>query len=199
MTNEEKQVADWMMAFGQEVPDKPTIPSLEVRKLRAKLILEEALETVIHGLGISEIVDDYGYVCDLEELLKDLNRDGVMFSSSVEPSLTEIADGCADLMVVTLGTKAACGLLRKYHKNDTAYGTDPIFSEVMRSNWTKLWTGEEVECGCEPKGLRAIRVKESDPSGSDYKEFRCWLVMDASGKVIKSPSTEQPNLEQFIK
>ena len=73
MTENQKQVRDWMSAFGQETPDKPGIPSLEVRKLRAKLILEEALETIVNGLGVEALsgnVDsDEGMFIDLKLML----------------------------------------------------------------------------------------------------------------------------------
>lgn len=41
--------------------------------------------------------------------------------------MIEIADGIADLLVVTYGTAVAYGM-----------NADAIFTEVMRSNWTKL-------------------------------------------------------------
>lgn len=53
MNKEQKQVREFMQVFGQECPQKPIIPSLEIRKLRAKLIMEEALELITHGLCIT--------------------------------------------------------------------------------------------------------------------------------------------------
>ncbi len=119
MTNQQRQVRDWMIRGGQECPDKPTVPSLEVRKLRAKLILEEALETIA-ALGFSVVVD---------EPVKIYPHCG---SDSV--TLVDIADGCEDLKVVTEGTLIACGLLH----NTILTETDPLFNEVMRSNNSKI-------------------------------------------------------------
>ena len=146
MTNEQRQVAKWMSAFGQETPSAPTIPSLEVRKLRAKLILEEALET-IQGLGISAYVQDqdneWDSIHDLHWEFQEVDR--------WEPSLDAIADGCEDLKVVTEGTLVACGLCQPkppenvvgeiYRRADN----DPLFDEVMRSNWSKMWTEDSLD------------------------------------------------------
>jgi predicted HAD superfamily Cof-like phosphohydrolase len=63
-----------------------------VLRLRARLILEEALETI----------DALGYrVRDPELLVRE--RPGVL-------DLVEIVDGCCDIMVVTTGTLSACGV-----------------------------------------------------------------------------------------
>jgi predicted HAD superfamily Cof-like phosphohydrolase len=86
-------VNDFMRQARQELPDAPTIPSPEVRRLRAKLILEEALET-IEALGFWARVE--GQDWSLED--------------RYEPNLPLIVDGCCDLKVVTTGTLSACGI-----------------------------------------------------------------------------------------
>lgn len=104
-----------MKLFRQQVFTKPEIPALEVRKLRAKLILEEALET-IKALGF--IVNRH---MDLIE--------------THEPDLIGIADGLADLHYVGYcGTGAACGI-----------DMEPVFNEVHRSNMSKMWTQEDLK------------------------------------------------------
>jgi predicted HAD superfamily Cof-like phosphohydrolase len=80
----------------------PHIPSSEVRELRARLILEEALET-IKALGFD--VFALGPEHDLHVLI-----DNIEFNPNHEPDLIEIADGCADIRVVTTGTLTACGI-----------------------------------------------------------------------------------------
>lgn len=57
MTKEQKQVAEWMESFGQEVLRIPTVPCKAVRRLRAELILEEALEK-IRALGFNPFALD---------------------------------------------------------------------------------------------------------------------------------------------
>ena len=211
MTNEQEQVKSWMAAYGQETPEKPVIPSLEVRKLRAKLILEEALET-ISALGFSR-VPSFGP--------GGLFEGHVLVEHEEGPNLLEIADGCEDLKVVTEGTLVACGLVVEQEGEKTISQrcdekgegvgpeyihftgfSDPLFNEVMRSNWTKFWTNQEIAerfkikvtpellVACEEGKLFAKRVAIGE---------RDWLVKDKDGKVIKSPSYSHPQLEQFIK
>lgn len=87
----QKRVEKFMGLAQQELPLSPTIPSHEVLRLRAKLILEEALETV-QALGFE--------------------ADVVFHGDFVRPpqNLVGILDGCADLSVVTIGTLSACGV-----------------------------------------------------------------------------------------
>jgi predicted HAD superfamily Cof-like phosphohydrolase len=89
-TQHQLRINEFMRLAGQELPDKPCVPSFEVRKLRARLILEEALET-IHALGFQVL-------------------DGMHIAPSGEPNLIEIIDGCCDVSVVTIGTLSACGI-----------------------------------------------------------------------------------------
>lgn len=181
MTQEQRSVRDWMVAFGQETPNKPCIPSLEVRKLRAKLILEEALETIL-ALGF-EI--DFNYKCDEEW-------------DEVAPNLKEIADGCEDLKVVTEGTLVACGLLHQQDIKETSLfnkHNDPLFDEVMRSNWSKMWTYQEV---ANLPDYHSEVCLEVNPHPQSERSHRGWLVKDKEGKVIKSPSYSLANLQPII-
>lgn len=94
-------VVEFMLRAGQEVPLVITEPSPEIRKLRATLILEEALET-IEGLGCSvythEIDGDY------------IDSDSICVKADGEFKLEEVIDGCCDIKVVTTGTLVACGI-----------------------------------------------------------------------------------------
>lgn len=97
----QQMVEDFMRKAKQEVPSFPCIPSLEVRRLRAKLIIEEAFETV-HALGFN--------ICDLEN---DEIIDECMFGfpeHEEEVVLGDIIDGCIDSRVVNTGTLSACGI-----------------------------------------------------------------------------------------
>lgn len=82
-----------MLLAKQELPERPTIPSPEVIRLRANIIFEEALET-LEGLGYRIVFED-GVV--------DLKKIG-------EPDIVKAMDGCADLRVVTTGTMSAFGV-----------------------------------------------------------------------------------------
>lgn len=180
MKNAQNTVREWMEQFGQDCPEKAEIPSLEIRKLRARLMLEECLET-ISALGLRVDFDHCAYGAVIGS---------AKFNKWGTPNLAQIQDGCSDLHVVTLGTEVACGLQ-----------ASPAFNEVMRSNFSKMWTEKEVTekfCreGCLPTGLplkfrdlTAVKVKRS------CENDRCWVVKDSSGKALKSPSYSPANLK----
>lgn len=94
-----------MELAGQELPERPTIPSDEVRLLRARLILEEALETINRGLGVDLhlFVEGCG-----DEPFPDFKDIG--FTIERPADLIELVDGCCDVEVVTKGTLAAFGV-----------------------------------------------------------------------------------------
>lgn len=189
MTNEQQQVREWMKSFGQETPDKPTIPSLEVRKLRAKLILEEALEC-IDALGMQVCFNN-----GAREVLYVPELDCYEMHEWKKPNLALIADGCEDLKVVTEGTLVACGLVKKQNHLPTSsveFFEDPLFNEVMRSNWSKMMTKEEVDY-LKTKNFKDLTYKEYWAT-KELKRFIVYL----DGKVIKSPSYSPANLEPII-
>lgn len=95
----QKRVEKFMKLAKQEVPDSPTVPSDEVCRLRASLILEETLET-IKSLGCEVLVEG----------TFTLDKDKLSIISVASPSMVEICDGCADLSVVTIGTLSAIGV-----------------------------------------------------------------------------------------
>lgn len=97
-TAHQQRVESFMFLAGQEVPVAPEIPDAKVRELRCRLILEEALET-IKALGFVAIKER-----DCLEI------EDITFLDNGEACLEEIADGCADLSVVAIGTLSACGI-----------------------------------------------------------------------------------------
>lgn len=124
-------VAAFMAKAYQEVPPTPTIPNLDVRKLRARLILEEALETINKGLGLEVRVG----------IAEPVSIGSITFWANSVPDLVELADGCADLKVVTVGTELAFGI-----------DGEPVFNEVHRSNMSKFIDGFRREDGKWQKG-----------------------------------------------
>jgi len=97
------RVEEFMTLAGQEVPGEPTYPSLETRRLRAKLILEEALETV-RALGFRPGVNSVdGYFTRIEMERLELRSDFPV-------DIAEVIDGCCDIKVVTTGTLSAFGI-----------------------------------------------------------------------------------------
>ena len=206
MTNEQQQVKNWMQKFGQETPEKPTIPSLEVRKLRAKLILEEALET-IKALGLQVCITSAyasGYLNDIDNM-GIFVLDGFEEHLAIEPNLVDIADGCEDLKVVTEGTLIACGLVQPKYKQEVSrewgydnvlINEDPFFNEVMRSNNSKLWTNSEVAIH-KGQQRRQFTGVNNLPLYDKVNEDK-WIVKDCTGKVMKSPSYSPANLTLII-
>lgn len=124
MKESQAKIAEFMHAAQQDVLTTPTMPDEKTRILRAKLMLEECIET-IHGLGITlELTTGALSQCTIGcaqdvDMIVDLPN-----------SLTEVADGIGDQLVVVLGTACACGL-----------DAEGIFNEVHRSNMTKFLPG----------------------------------------------------------
>ena len=126
-TPHQQRIEEMMGLMGQSVPTEPTIPDESTRLLRAKLIMEECLET-IEALGFYPClvgIDSHG---DREEYSLDEYK--MSFPAYGSPDLTEIADGCADISVVTIGTLSACGIKDQ-----------PILETVDENNLTKFGEG----------------------------------------------------------
>jgi predicted HAD superfamily Cof-like phosphohydrolase len=125
-TDHQVRVEKFMELAGQNLPDKPTVPDLETRKLRARLMLEECLETIFDGLALE--IDLCGIICDdakyTMSLVKFHEKEGK------EPDLVAIADGCADISVVTTGTLSACGI-----------ADEELLEEVDKNNLAKFGPG----------------------------------------------------------
>lgn len=92
-------------ASGQYIPaERYTMPDHDTRLLRARLILEEAVET-IKGLGFSI----WAYYDHIGQAY------GVMDDEVYTPDLEQIIDGCCDVQYVTTGTLVACGVPDEVH------------------------------------------------------------------------------------
>lgn len=117
-------------SFMQAVPGQapacvPRVPSAETRVLRARLILEEALETIdALGVDTSAAVEHTFTARDIP-----IGRPEVE-----EEFLIGVADGCCDLKVVTTGTLSACGLA------DVA-----LQQEVDENNLLKFRKGHRID------------------------------------------------------
>lgn len=98
-----KRVLEFEHLCRSEIPTAPTMPSEKVRRLRARLILEEAFETV-EALGFRPVKHPAA-----EKSLTALDFLSE-WTESCEPDLEEIADGCADVRVVCTGTLVRCGI-----------------------------------------------------------------------------------------
>ncbi len=123
------EVEAFMLRAKQDVPLIPTTPSDYVRILRAKIILEEALETIQKGLGVTVSLDiDQGNHSQSFEI----NNNQLTFATSLTQQfdMIELIDGCCDVAVVSTGTLSACGI------PDT-----PFQNEVNKNNLMKFGPG----------------------------------------------------------
>jgi predicted HAD superfamily Cof-like phosphohydrolase len=110
-----QRVEKFMELAGQDRPENAGLPSKEILKLRAALILEEALET-INALGFSvhskydgtNVPSEYNFD-SANGFFYTMDPSEFHLVGDLEPDLVEIADGCADVLVVTTGTMIACG------------------------------------------------------------------------------------------
>lgn len=117
------KVEEFMQGIGNEVPFGPKMPDEETRKLRARLVLEEALET-IEALGFDVCLPFRRRAATEAETVE---MDAVSLLPNFKEDLAKIADGCADLSVVTIGTLSSCGL------SDIA-----LLEEVDQNNLDKI-------------------------------------------------------------
>lgn len=130
MNKFQEQVKEFHETFDVPIHDKPLCSIAKERALlRAKLIMEEAEET-IRGMGCKQ--DEDGFI----DLMDD-----------TEFNMVEVADGIADLIYVALGAALEFGI-----------DIEPIFNEVHRSNMSKAWSTEEVEKGL-PDGVSAHEIE----------------------------------------
>ena len=103
-------VREFMVQAGQNTPNTPIEPSRADRLLRANLILEESLELITKGLGVSVTVDtedNYG----ADDCLKFENSSD--FSLAIEGpfNIIETVDGAEDLRWVGVdGVYVMCGV-----------------------------------------------------------------------------------------
>jgi len=122
----QQRIEKFMTGCGQDVPMVPQLPDEKTRLLRARLILEEALETV----------EALGFRLYTKAGRSYLSFGDFQLSPEVDPNLVEIADGCADISVVTYGTLSACGI-----------ADESLILEVDKNNLEKLEKGTVDEHG----------------------------------------------------
>jgi len=167
----QRLVSDNMANMLQDTPKRVFIPGKDVLVLRAKLMLEEVLETIA-GLGVTVRLADGTEICKAANFQ-------MIADKSV--NIYEVVDGLADLDYV-----GPCGTA-------VAFGVDlgPIFMEVHRSNMTKCWTDEEVaSLQRDFKG----KIWEA-PNPTDGRK---WVVLNEDGKYIKSPSYSPADIKTVL-
>ena len=174
-TAHQARIERLMHGFDQAVPDKPTLPDETVRVLRARLIMEEALETIQDGLRVEVTTYKHKFRSDDVEPVE-LDFDELSFEAKDGPAdLVELADGCADVSVVTIGTLSAFGIKDK-----------PLLEEVDHNNLAKLEGGPVVdEHG---KGQKPEGHKGPDVAGVLVKQD--WVPSPPGRPVETAPGAE---------
>lgn len=133
-TYHQQMVERFMELAGQPCPGLPTLPDRATRLLRARLILEEALETLA-ALGFTAVHRDG------EPMTAKAPHEAGAHAGNVRlvegpADLCDIADGCADLSVVTVGTLSACGI-----------ADAGLLTTVDINNLDKFGAGHRIDAG----------------------------------------------------
>ena len=139
-----------MRGAGQETPSTYTVPSDKLRIARARLLLEETLETVCYGLGVQVRFPQFGTTSLDPKIMKEKaiyqveSPDNIHSRTEFDP--IETIDGIMDMHVVATGTLVAIGL------------PDSTFlEEVDNNNLKKIATGKlNPETGKFEKSLKHV-------------------------------------------
>lgn len=117
MLREQEQVADFHRAMGQPAPESYAgMIDVALRKLRAALILEEAIEFAnACGLTVRVGIEDGEQTCTLTHV------------PDLLPSAVEMLDALGDILYVTYGSGVVMGA-----------DLCPVFDEIHQSNMTKI-------------------------------------------------------------
>lgn len=194
-TLHQTRVEQFMSKCGQDVPEHPILPAQHIRKLRAALVLEEALELVA-ALGftvripVSEPSPKDGMPITPRNLdIQPLPYYPLKPDLPLEDILAPIADGCADLSVVVTGALTACGL-----------PDSPFLDAVDENNLAKL---APPACPCTPESPAAMRLI----NGLFWSCPKCEKVLPkehgpfirSDGKLVKPLGHKPPDLASIIR
>lgn len=175
------RVEQMMERAGQDLPDKPAMPDEQVRILRARLILEEALEfCTAAGLDVVSGVGPDRHIVEFDHLT---------FHVRHEPDLIEMVDGLADLSVVTIGSFSAMGI-----------DDEPVLKEVDQNNLEKFVDLGPCET-CRGTGLESETAADAHSNPCPDCKGRKTLggYRDEHGKWIKPLGHKPPDLASVLK
>jgi predicted HAD superfamily Cof-like phosphohydrolase len=174
----QQDIVTLMTQFEQEVKDSPEMPDAATRRLRARLVFEEALEFV-RACGCT-VTSEAGTPV-IDKIAVELDPNGT-------PDLVEYVDGCVDQLVVTYGALNAAGIQAQ-----------SAWDEVQRSNMSKAWPHCSV---CD-----VVLERGSSPDlvhpGDSYAHGGSWQTVlkvhkRDDGKFIKAPTYSPANLKRVI-
>jgi predicted HAD superfamily Cof-like phosphohydrolase len=145
-TEYQRRVERFMREAKQIVRLWPDQPREDERILRAKLILEEALETC-QALGVSIVlrVPDQDGGVDLHPV----REEDIVFNVSADFNLVDAVDGCCDVMVVTLGCLSCLGVGDVHVMNAVLDANDAKMTGPIREDGKRLkpegWQPPNIE------------------------------------------------------
>ena len=174
-----------MKQFEQEIKDSPELPDPATRRLRARLVFEEALEFV-KACGCTVTIASNGssegeQVPVIDDIAVELDPNGT-------PDLVEYVDGCIDQLVVTYGALNAAGI-----------EAQSAWDEVQRSNMSKAWP----HCSACDAVLERGSGSDLVHPGDSYAHSGSWTTVlkvhkRDDGKFIKAPTYSPANLKRVI-
>jgi len=110
-----------MLWYKLTISCQPQVPDEDTRLLRAKLIFEEAMETIERGLGVSVRVQKHRAAVG--------NNVEFFLTEGQKPNLEELIDGVNDIFVVSTGTALAAGIDPEKHQEEVDNANLRKFSE----------------------------------------------------------------------
>lgn len=179
MVTTREQIAEFHTTFG--IPVEQVLlesPGIELRVLRAKLLLEEVVETITQGLGLKVYVNAIPPSALTEEYGDDPNEIEIIdVGAPYDP--IETFDGLGDVNVVIHGTAHCLG-----------GNLDRVTSEIHRSNMSKLdEDGKPIinasHCICKRPVPHTSGCATYDPS-------------KPVGKILKGPNFTTPDLGPIL-
>lgn len=188
MQKSQESVIDFMRLYGQELPERPTIPDEETRMMRVHSLAEEVGEFAIaSGVTVLLLTSPDRPKPEVE----------VTAVKGAVADLEQVADALVDIQYFVDGTA-------------NAYGFDlmPLFEEVHRANMNKLWTKDEL--GNMQPGWAATMVlvtpkddgyalpPDKQDMDAPVPVVTRYIVKRTDGKVMKPPGFNPPNLSGVL-
>lgn len=121
MNKMQQMVKDFHEKFGLAVNYKPTVPEMQTRMLRLRLIMEEITELAMAFDIEIQNVNSFGFDASVSPYSRDMS------------SIVEATDAIGDLLYVVIGTAVSMGI-----------DIDKVFEEIHRSNMSKVWPDGRV-------------------------------------------------------
>ena len=134
-----QRVEQFMRNAGQTAPETLTELSATDRLLRARLSLEEVLEKIVKGLGVSVAVPDKNGGLIYLSSIKDFR----LSPGNIPFNLAEVVDGCLDMIVIATGTLVSLGVPDVYlqevvdEDNLKKFGPEGGHLDPVTGKWIK--------------------------------------------------------------